>query len=402
MVDYFRDMSHGVLDLNGSRVFPPNEGWYTLPTARSDYKGFDTVIDGTVVGRSALQIWARAAAAAAGDDLSGYINIVVITNPSADLFGGSGGVSADDGRNPVNGMTSLSPSLLGQEMGHGYGLEHARIEGSEADYKDPFDVMSTAAAFMAPHPVYTETDDQSRPIFLIGPGLTAATMSAMSWLDSTRVWSAASDRQSIVDLRPLHRRDLPGYLCARVGDLFVEFRMNEGWDAGLSAPVVLVHDYFNGHSYLQPADSGSKGLLAGDVYSQGDVSNRPGRLHGAGLKITVEAIDATERTARLSVEKWADQRVSAGPASIFGGVANDGGGWVIVNGRVTIVPPRSPLLRLLEHVGQVQASETITHGLARGLIQQQVYTAIAELAAGEAAHASPLHVPTMEVLPNRQ
>ena len=29
------------------------------------------------------------------------------------------------------------------------------------------------------------------------------------------------------ELRPLHRLDLPGYLCARIGDFFIEFRMNE-------------------------------------------------------------------------------------------------------------------------------------------------------------------------------
>src|SRR3954464_5916144 len=30
-------------------------------------------------------------------------------------------------------------------MGHGYGLDHARVDGSEADYPDPWDVMSTMA-----------------------------------------------------------------------------------------------------------------------------------------------------------------------------------------------------------------------------------------------------------------
>jgi M6 family metalloprotease-like protein len=35
MVDYFRDMSHGKLDLKGSKVF----GWYTLDKKQSDYTG---------------------------------------------------------------------------------------------------------------------------------------------------------------------------------------------------------------------------------------------------------------------------------------------------------------------------------------------------------------------------
>ena len=61
-----------------------------------------------------------------------------------DLFGGLNGVvCGDDGANSA--LSGLSPSLLGQEMGHGYGLNHSRREGSTVDYTDPFDVMSTDA-----------------------------------------------------------------------------------------------------------------------------------------------------------------------------------------------------------------------------------------------------------------
>jgi hypothetical protein len=169
MVDFFHDMSHGRVDLNGSRVFPQS-GWYTLEQKQSDYTGSGA----NKAGRDALISWARQAAAKAGDDPSGFFNVVVTTNAASDLFGGLGGVVADDGRKS-NGMTQLSPSLLGQEMGYGYGLNHSRIEGSEEDYKDRWDVMSTIdACFMARHPVYTELDVRGRPIFLIGPGLNAA------------------------------------------------------------------------------------------------------------------------------------------------------------------------------------------------------------------------------------
>lgn len=200
MVDYFSDMSHGTLDLNGSRVFPaPDIGWYTLPHTRAEWAGVET----KDYGREAPLIWGQAAAAAHGDVLTGY-HVLVVLNVPTDLFGSTAGVVADDGRWKENGMSSLSVSTLGQEMGHAYGLKHARIEGSTVDYTDPYDVMSTLNARMAPHPIYTERDVRGNPIFRIGPGLNAATMAAMGWLDNTRVTQLGARQRSTVTLRPLH------------------------------------------------------------------------------------------------------------------------------------------------------------------------------------------------------
>ncbi len=111
MVDFFRDMSHGKLDLSGSEVF----GWYTLDKNRSEYTGLGS--------RNDLIDWARQKATAGGVNLSRFFSVVVCLNVPTDLFGGGSGVVCDDGRWP-NGMSSLSPSLLGQEMGHTYGLTY--------------------------------------------------------------------------------------------------------------------------------------------------------------------------------------------------------------------------------------------------------------------------------------
>lgn len=277
-------------------------------------------------------------------------------------------------------------------------MDHARIEGSIDDYMDPFDIMSTAGSFMAPHPVYTERDVRGNPIFLIGPGLNAATMNAFGWLDATRVWTGSGALNKTVQLRPLHRRDLPGYLCARIGDYFIEFRMNELWDGGFSEPVVLVHDFFDGHSYLQVADTGNGFLTQGDTFSSGDVSNQPSPLHGAGLQITVTDIDPASRTATLQVQSWVDTRPEVGPGTILGGVANDGGGWIILNGKVVKVPPRSPLHAMLERMVEVQLVESVRRADARNLAQGHAYGAIAEIADGLAARARDFRVPRSQTL----
>jgi len=287
-------------------------------------------------------------------------------------------------------------------MAHGYGLSHARIEGSVADYADPFDIMSTASAMMGPHPNFTERDVRGRPIFLVGPGLNAATMHAFGWLDSSRVWTAGSSPlNATIQLRPLHRRDLTGFLCARVGSLFIEFRMNDLWDAGFSDPVVLIHDYFDGHSYLQIADDGNGFLTKGDTFSQGDVSNQAGPLHGPGLQITIAEIDANSRTATLKIQSWVDRRPKVGPGRILGGIATDGGGWLILNGKVVKVPPRSPLLHILEQMVQVTESQNLYHSAARGLSQQQAYRTISELAGAQAMLATSVRQPTQQVLHSR-
>ncbi|MER8225863.1 hypothetical protein ABTZ58_36040 [Streptomyces sp. NPDC094143] len=159
MVDFFRDMTHGNLDLTTSRAF----GWYTLPKKSTEYTGSGA----NPQGRKDLITWARQTATAAGVYLTPYGNrICVVTHPPTDLFGGPDGACTGDGRDG-NGMTSLSPSLMGQEMAHVYGLDHSWAGSTE--YGDYWNTMSTRTPYMTPHPVYTEVDNQSRPIWRMGP-----------------------------------------------------------------------------------------------------------------------------------------------------------------------------------------------------------------------------------------
>ena len=159
MVDFFRDMSHGMLDLSGSRVF----GWYTLDMNRSDYlaglvPGLTAKESAAVIVKARDDLIASARQAAIADLTQNgpFFSVVVCTNVPTDLFGGATGAVCDDGRwsdrTPGPGMSSMSPSLLGQEMGHVYGLAHSRADGSTEDYMDPWDVMSNAARFMSPIP----------------------------------------------------------------------------------------------------------------------------------------------------------------------------------------------------------------------------------------------------------
>ena len=168
--------------------------------------------------RNGLLDAAKAAATAAQVDLSKFDGVVACGFGGTDLCGWVGGMAA------LCDANSLQPSLLGQEIGHGYGLDHARLQGSTADYMDPWDVMSTAA--------WPDRQASSADYVSIGPGLNAACMRSRGWLDETRVWSGPyAGYDTVVTLRPLHHRHLHGYLAAEVGPYLVELRVRERWDA---------------------------------------------------------------------------------------------------------------------------------------------------------------------------
>jgi hypothetical protein len=253
MIDFFRDMSHGKLDLRGSEVF----GWYTLSVKRSDYSF--NVPGSTKLSRFQLWDLCRKTAASAGVDLSKFAGVLVLMNEQVDLFGLLNWMGA------FCDTTNSEPSLLGQEMGHGYGLDHSRRDGTTADYTDPYDVMSTAnSTFMTQHPQYGH----------IGPGLNAAGMRSRGWLDERRVWSKADVAiHESVELRPLHRTDLSGNLAIELGEFLVEYRQKERWDAAFPRSCVLVHRMIDNHTYIMAGESGQLDLDWGDRFSHGARGN---------------------------------------------------------------------------------------------------------------------------------
>jgi hypothetical protein len=272
MVRYFRDYSHGRMDLGDTQVF----GWYHLNKSLADYNKLE-------YARNHLIQWARDAAAAHGVDLTPFYSVVVCTNFGSDIGAAPGGVVAQGSKTQI-------PRLLGHEMGHVYGLQHSRIDGSDDDYKDPWDIMSAAADF-------TATDGE---FDLIGPGVNAWNMRSRGWLDESRVWKQDGDCfDETVQLRPLHRRDLPGFVAAETPDGYlVEYRVPDAWDGGIPRAAVLVHRFDGGHSYLVRGNSGSRDIVAGDSFGDPEPAQE---LLGlvAFRRIDVLAIDAAAQEATV-------------------------------------------------------------------------------------------------------
>jgi hypothetical protein len=359
MVDFFDDMSHGSIDTGNSKVF----GWLTLPQKWSDYKGSGV----NPQGRQDLIDWAKQAATAAGINLSPFFNVVVCMNATSaqgtDLFGSGAGVVCD--------TNVLEGSVLGQEMGHGYGLEHSRADGSMAPYRDPWDVMSTwDSCHMQLHKDYVR----------IGPGLNAANMAGRGWLDQSRVWASGSTSfNTTVQLRPLHRRDLPGYLAACLGNYYVEFRNRDGWDAAIPRSTVLVHRFEDNCSYLMFANSGEQDLVTGSTFGDPD-SLSP---FATTTRLVVDDINDAGQFATIRLEHRAERVVSVGPGVLFGGVAADGDGWVLIGGRIIRIPPRSPLYQILEQVVLLETSSVMTSLPAREALRREALASIVTIAEEE-------------------
>ncbi len=362
MVDFFSDMSHGQIDISGTQVF----GWFTLPANRSDYVGNVYPQPAGKLNRNGLLDLAKATATSTGINLNDFAGVVVCGLDSVDLCGWVGGMAA------LCDSFSLSPSLVGQEMGHGYGLDHARFQGSVDDYRDPWDVMSTAAYpwIQAAHTEFTT----------VGPGLNAWNMRSRNWLDENRVWKApapASAWDETIQLRPLHHHNLPGFLAAQIGPYLVEFRVPERWDAALPRACVLVHRFAANHSYLLPAYSGSQDIVAGDKFMIGDPTFPFQDYYAA----EVTAIDSGNHTATI--------RLHQRPATpfprphmefagqLFGGVTVDGGGFFVIGGRIIPIPPRGPEKELVEQVARYLETELSATGVGRTLLaRQEVLVAI--------------------------
>jgi hypothetical protein len=315
LVRFWDDMSHGSIDTSSTRIFP-----CTLNMSKADgaalYNSF--VADDPQNGPAGYndEIFKRAKTVLLdtyGVDWQKYTGGVAVSFQSADI-GGQGG-TYDGGPGvymDIRAVRTGGTAAWGHEMGHAFGLDHSRlngIDGKASDYLDPYDVMSTA---------HWNTSGVDPNYGLAGPGLDAWNMRGRGWLDESRVWKgpANSDFSETIELRPLHRRDLPGYLAAelpRIGAdsaYLIEYRVPAQWDAGiggtgingvgLGGGVILVHrfegeigSFMKSNSYLMQGTivkgNTHTALAAGDRFVSG--------VSGPVARMIVQSIDANNQVA---------------------------------------------------------------------------------------------------------
>lgn len=373
--DYFHDVSHGNLNLSGSKVF----GWFTLDKTKAEW---DSGISDGTHQRAIVIDWARAKAAAANVDLTTYSGVGVALNADTGASSSSNGfLCGDDGE---GALSWLSPCLFAHEMCHVLGLGDAMREGSKEFYTDPTDIMSVQSAASAPHPIYTDELDGT-PVYRIGPGLNAASMFALGWLDETRVFKLGSGRASAsVSLRPLHRRDLPGLLAIRFGPFFIEYRSAAGWDAMLDSHVV-VHRIEGAHSVLVPDNDGNFTFGAGSVLSLDPKFS----VLGAGYTIRVSSIDEHAETATLHLSQTPaelpQEKPPTGPFQTpwikWSEVIDRDQALLVVDGQPLTIPNDSPMHAVLRQVALHHSGTGPGSLQLRGSIRQEALKNLQKISA---------------------
>lgn len=384
LVDYFDENSHGNVDIGNSQVFGWMDYGHTLQdiadewtkardetkkallaagTAEADAEtqASDTA---NLARRNKIVEWARAAAAAnQAGDLSGFKGIVCIFNQPVDYFASPGETVLN--WDPKGPPFTIDLTGVAHELGHNLGLEHSRRAGADDEYADKWDIMSAYGVYFDK----TGTLKPPRSSYLtFGPGLNAVNMEMAGWLDQRRLYTPGASGG--LQLRPLHRRDLPGWLAARIQlgyqTIYLEFRMKGGWDAKIPAHCILLHQRSthprdgNPCSELIVAHPGPVGgtrpdLRAGEAYEVGDAAD-PFAFYA---RIKVLKIDPVAMTADIEVRIREHRRVEP-QGTIYGGVASDGGGLVWTPGRgFTKIPPHSPLIRMLATMAEYEALQSV-------------------------------------------
>ena len=232
VADYWGTLSRSGVNMNGSAV----AGWYrqSRTVAQAQARGrIDRYNDCKDAARTA----ATGSYTPPADHL-----VAVVTSPGIDLFGmpGVGAFLPDD----------VDLGGFGHEGGHGLGLNHSFSDDPTyqnaswsqiGEYDDPWDVMSYANCFGI----------ATTSFGFGGPGLNGYHLDRMGWLprNEIRTFGAGGETSQSITLSSLYG-GTGGTRLVRVpfdpGDLFryytVEFRQKTGWDNGIPASIVLIHE----------------------------------------------------------------------------------------------------------------------------------------------------------------
>ncbi len=373
---YWLDASDGVADLAGTRVF----GWRSHGLKQADFAKLNRL----------AKIQQAVAAFTTADeadriDLSGFDSVAVFGDPADD--GGSSGIQSfalpTGSRNFGTSIYGIRPDHAGvcHEVGHGFGFDHAfddsptphdpANDGRPGAYGDWWDVMSYARCEMYAHPRFG----------LAGPTINATMRRIAGWLKPERVINgkAATLGRCIVydvnDPDPAHPH------VVAVDEYDFEFRAGRGWNraGGAGVQIRTTEENSGTHSMIRRVNAGFGSpvymMNAGDTFTVGNKLD----IFKRHFTVTVDAIDPVAGSATLLVSYRVPQREPVvGPGIVIGGVASDGGGYVIINGHLIKIPPRGPREGILRNLAALEAVELAERAEVRRALVGEVLSDLAK------------------------
>ena len=248
LVEYWRDVTLGAIDITGSRVFD----WVEVEIPRSQAGGSDvTVPKGP--GRVGLCSYGVSALQRRGDDpLGGFKSQIAVYAYSWSKDGvsqqGAWAIWAPfalDGSSNGSIVTLTPPhdgDVTAHEMGHVYGMQHDVSDDLSQHYADPCCIMSQTPTF--PHPTLQVP---------FGPALCLPHLVQRGWMYRHRLFADGGGWQSQAGgiSVPLACLDDPGAranlgialtVTGRGPDwtYHVEYVRPRGWNRGLAGDTVIV------------------------------------------------------------------------------------------------------------------------------------------------------------------
>lgn len=241
MDNYWKELSYDNINLSGSQVV----GWFNLPQSRAAYLDDPTThFAGHTLnfGKIAEDCTAAADAAVNFPDFDG-INLMFNQDLDCCSWGGSLTLTRD-GVTETYHMTWMATwgwgnqGVLGQEMGHGFGLPHSSGPYA-ATYDSNWDVMSNAFG----------TCSLPGPDFgCVGVHTIGLHKDALGWIPDARRYVATSDPNQLIFIERLAQPGASEFLVAKIpiggsttNFYTVESRKFVGFDNQVPGEAIVIH-----------------------------------------------------------------------------------------------------------------------------------------------------------------
>ncbi|MBW4662568.1 MAG: hypothetical protein KME15_28320 [Drouetiella hepatica Uher 2000/2452] len=298
LVEYWRDISLGSVDISSSKVF----GWVELGITRLEAGG---------KGRTALVNEARKAAKNAGIDVeTGFFSqIAIFTHDwSRDDIDRNGPNRYDywldgssDGKTVSAPPHGHSGSFLAHEMAHVHGLSHDYAADLKTAYGDPFCIMSAMNVKSFSHSTI------SKPF---GPSLCLPHLIQKGWIDISRVyrddgnWMTQSSGITLplATVNDLSARANLGIKLAYssnrgIWDYYLEFVRPISWNQGFNDSYLLVRRMF-------ASGEGETSALLGSIKIPSEIKVSVDFVEPLGnVLFQVEQFDTDGRIVKVTAQK---------------------------------------------------------------------------------------------------